>query len=138
MLKLLNKILFYGKTILHIIVFCLTLYILLRMQDYYQRGFLDLFLVFIPMLLITIVFVVSFFFDKGNKNTFFNIASFLALLAIAIICLRAICDKNMVLGFKDNINYYFFQNQVNQIKLLCYMIFVGNALLICQDKLKDN
>lgn len=138
MLKLLNKILFYGKIVLHIIAFCFVFYIMLRMQDYYHSGFLDLILLFIPMFLITIVFVVSFFFDKGNKNAFFNVACFLSLLAIVIICARVLFDKNMILGIKDKINFYFFQNQISQIKLLYYMTFIVNCLLIYQDKVENN
>ena len=110
MLNLINKILFYGKIILHIIVFCLTLYILFRMYDYYKDNVMNIFTVFLPMLLVSIVFVISFFFDKGNKNVFFNLANFLVLLSIAIICLRTMFDKNMIMGIKDSINYYYFQN----------------------------
>ena len=134
MINLINKVLFYGKTILHIIVFCLTLYILLRMYDYYNDGVMNIMMVFLPMLLVLIVFVISFFFDEGNKNTFFNIANFIALLSIAIICLRTLFDKNMIMGIKENINYYYFQNQITQIKILSYLIFIGNSLLIYQEK----
>ena len=134
MINLINKVLFYGKTILHIIVFCLTLYILLRMYDYYNDGVMNIMMVFLPMLLVLIVFVISFFFDEGNKNTFFNIANFIALLSIAIICLRTLFDKNMIMGIKDNINYYYFQNQIKQIKILSYLIFIGNSLLIYQER----
>ena len=134
MINLINKVLFYGKTILHIIVFCLTLYILLRMYDYYNDGVMNIMMLFLPMLLVLIVFVISFFFDEGNKNTFFNIANFIALLSIAIICLRTLFDKNMIMGIKENINYYYFQNQIIQIKILSYLIFIGNSLLIYQEK----
>ena len=133
MLNLINKILFYGKIILHIIVFCLTLYILFRMYDYYKDNVMNIFMVFLPMLLVSIVFVISFFFDKGNKNVFFNLANFLVLLSIAIICLRTMFDKNMIMGIKDGINYYYFQNQIREIKLLCYLMFLGNSLLIYQE-----
>lgn len=134
MINLINKILFYGKVILHIVVFCLTLYILFRMYDYYKDSVTNVFMVFLPMLLVSIVFVVSFFFEIGSKNTFVNLANFLALLSIAIICLRTLFDKNMIMGIKDNINYYYFQNQLLQIKLLSYLIFIGNSLLIYQEK----
>ena len=133
MLNLINKILFYGKIILHIIVFCLTLYILFRMYDYYKDNVMNIFIFFLPMLLVSIVFVISFFFDKGNKNVFFNLANFLVLLSIAIICLRTMFDKNMIMGIKDSINYYYFQNQIREIKLLCYLMFLGNSLLIYQE-----
>ena len=94
---------------------------------------MNIFMVFLPMLLVSIVFVISFFFDKGNKNVFFNLANFLVLLSIAIICLRTMFDKNMIMGIKDSINYYYFQNQIREIKLLCYLMFLGNSLLIYQE-----
>ena len=38
------------------------------------------------------------------------------------------------MGIKENINYYYFQNQITQIKILSYLIFIGNSLLIYQEK----
>ena len=131
--SLINKMFFYGKTILHIIVFCLVLYIMLMMQDYYKDKILTLITTFIPMLLVLSVFIISFFFDKGNKNVFFNIANFFALLSISLICFRTLFDKNMIMGIKENINYYYFQNQLVQIKILSYMIFLGNGCLLYQE-----
>ena len=134
MLKVIDKILFYFKVIVHVAVFVLVLYIMLMMNDYYGNSFSNIVSLFIPMLLVLVGFVVSFFFNKGNKNIFFNIANTIALLSIMVICLRTLFDKNMVMGIKDNINYYYFQNQIIQIKILGYMIFMGNVLLIYKDK----
>lgn len=132
-----NKILFYIKVILLLVAFTLSLYIMMMMYDRFGRGIMDLILLFIPMLLSLITFVVSFFFKDGNKSILFNVSSTLALLAIVIICLRALVDKNMVLNIKDGINYYYFENQLRQIKILMYMIFFGNLVLFYKERKKQ-
>lgn len=134
MLNLLNKMFFYGKIFLHIIVFSISLYILLMMHDRYNFSAFSIIMVFIPMVLVLISFVINFFFDKGNKNILFNLANFIVLLSILIICLRTLFDKNMIMGIKENINFYFFQNHLKQIKILCYLIFIGNGLILFQEK----
>ena len=136
MINLFNKVIFYLKIIVLVISFSLTLYISFMIQDYYGNQVGTIISLFVPMLLMLLIFVISFFFDEGNKNIFFNIASFLSLLAIMIIALRTIFDKNMVTLAREKINYYFFQNQIKQIKILSYMIFLGNVLLIYNEKSK--
>ena len=136
MINLFNKVIFYLKIIVLVISFSLTLYISFMIQDYYGNQVGTIISLFVPMLLMLLIFVISFFFDEGNKNIFFNIASFISLLAIMIIALRTIFDKNMVTLAREKINYYFFQNQIKQIKILSYMIFLGNVLLIYNEKSK--
>ena len=136
MYDLINKILFYAKTIVLLVVFSLTLYIAFMMQDYYGNQIYNLVSLFVPMLLILIIFVVSFFFQEGNNNIFFNVSCFGALLAIAIIGYRTIFDKNMLMHVEGNLNFYYFQNQIKQIKILSYLIFLGNLFLIYKEKLK--
>ena len=104
------------------------------MYDRYNFSAFSIIMVFIPMVLVLISFVINFFFDKGNKNILFNLANFIVLLSILIICLRTLFDKNMIMGIKENINFYFFQNHLKQIKILCYLIFIGNGLILFQEK----
>ena len=134
MKELINKILFYLKLIFLLISFSIIMYILFMMYDDYNTGIISILLMFIPLFLVLVIFVVSFFFKEGHNHTMFNVASFLSLLAIFIISFRTLFDKNMVLWAKDGMNYYFFQNQMMQIKILCYAIFLGNILLIYQEK----
>ncbi len=136
MLELINKILFYLKVILLLIVFTLSLYIMLSMHAYYHSGIKDLLLVCIPLFLVLVIFVVSFFFKEGDTNTFFNVSCLLALIAILIIDYRTIFDKNMLLWIRGNLNFYYYQNQMTQIKILSYGIFIGNLALIIQDKMQ--
>ena len=136
MLEMINKILFFIKIILLLFVLTLTLYIMMCMYDYYQTGFLNMIAVCLPLILVLVIFVLSFFFPNAGNHTLFNLASFLALIAILIIDCRSIFDKNMVLWIRGNINFYYFQNQMMQIKILSYGIFLGNLILIYQNKRK--
>lgn len=134
MFDLINKVLFYVKVILLLLTLTLTLYILLSMNDYYGNEIVNLILICLPLLLVLIIFTVSFIFKDGDNNLFFNVASFIALIAILIIDLRAILDKNMVLWIRGNLNFYYFQNQMTQIKILSYCIFIGNVLVIYNER----
>ena len=134
MIEMINKVMFYFKLILLLLVFTLTLYILFSMYDYYKTGFWNLILISLPLLLSLIMFVLSFFFKVGDDKTLFNVGCILALIAILIIDYRSIFDKNMVLWVKGEINFYYFQNQITQIKILCYSIFIGNLVLFYQKR----
>ena len=134
MIEMINKVMFYFKLILLLLVFTLTLYILFSMYDYYKTGFWNLILISLPLLLSLIMFVISFFFKVGDDKTLFNVGCILALIAILIIDYRSIFDKNMVLWVKGEINFYYFQNQITQIKILCYSIFIGNLVLFYQKR----
>ena len=138
MLETINKILFYLKVILLLVVFTVTLYITFMMQEYYGNYMGTIIATFIPLFLVLIVFVVSLCFKEGNNNTLFNVCCLLVFISIIIIDYRTLFDKNMVLWFKGNINYYYFENQISQIKLLCYLIFFGNLILIYKEKKKLN
>ena len=137
MVNMINKGLFYAKIILLLFVFTMTLYIMFMMQDYYGDQIGTLISTFLPLFMVLVIFVVSFFFKEGSNNTLFNVACFLAFLAIAIIDFRTIFDKNMVLWVRGNLNFYYFENQISQIKIFSYLIFLGNLILIYKEKKKD-
>ena len=136
MLKLINKIFFYLKFFLLLFVFVLTLYIMLSMNSYYGNQIKDLLLISLPLFLVLVMFVISLSFKEGDDNTFFNVSCLLALIAILIIDYRTILDKNMVMWLKGNMNFYYFQSQITQIKILSYSIFFGNIFLIFKEKIK--
>lgn len=137
MLKVVNRILFFSKIIILLFDFSLTLYIMLMLNSSREGELLNLFLTCIPIFLTLVIFVISFFFHKGTDNVIFNSCSLLALIAIFIIDFRTLFDQNMVMWVKDNINFYFFRNNVSLIKMLCYMIFIGNIILINNDYIKE-
>ena len=130
MIKLLNKVLFYSKIMLLVVVFTITLYIALSMNAYYKSNIINLILLCLPFLLILIMFISSFFMSKWKDNLIYNMASNLAFIAILIIDFRTIFDKNMVMWIDGNMNFYYFQNSLLQISILAYGVFIGSILLI--------
>ena len=137
MLKVINRILFFSKIIILLFDFSLTLYIMLMLNSYKEGELLNLIFICLPMLLTLIIFVVSFFFHKGTDNLIFNICSILALFTIFIIDIRTLFDENMVMWLKGNLNFYYFKNHIMLIKSMCYMIFIGNLLLISRDHIRN-
>lgn len=134
MLNMINKILFYAKIILLLFDFTITLYIMLMMQDYYGGNIGMIVSTFLPLFLVLIIFVVSLSFKKGSNNTLFNVVCLLAFISIAIIDCRTIFDKNMVLWVRGNLNFYYFENQIGQIRVFSYLIFLGNLILVYKEK----
>ena len=136
-MKTINKILFFSRLIILLVDFILTLYIMMMLNTYSDGNIGSLVMTCLPLLLTLIVFVVSFFFKKGNNHLLFNVCSILSLITILIIDYRTICDKNMVMWVKSNMNFYYFKNQIGVIKTLCYTTFIGNILLLYIEKNKD-
>jgi len=132
--KIINKILFYSKIIFLLIAFVITLYILLIRMDTYGLSALSIFPIFIPLFLVLIAFVFSFFLGIGKDNLFFNLACVLVLLAIIIIDYRVIFDNNIISDTKININ--FFNLQTTKIKIMLYLTFVSNILLMIYEKIE--
>ncbi len=135
--KLVNKVLFFIKIMLLLIDFVLTLYIMLMLNSMRDGELGNLILTCIPLLLILIIFVFGFFFRKGHDNLLFNVSTVLALVTILIINLRTLFDQNMVMWIKDNMNFYYFRNQIVLIKVLCYFIFFGNLCTIYSEYVKN-
>lgn len=134
MIKIVNKILFYTKIILLLIAFTVTLYISFMKIDTYNHSILSIIPIFIPLLLVLIVFIFSLFLNIGKDSIFFNIVCVLVLLSIVIIDYRAIFDTNLIP--KTKINYQFFDISINRMKIMLYLTFISNILLIFYEKKK--
>lgn len=130
--KVINKILFYAKIVFLLIAFVITLYILLMRMDMLDLNVLSIFPLFIPLLLVLIVFVFSLFLNIGKDNTFFNIVCLLVLLAIIIIDYRTVFDNNIISNTKINIR--FFEMTSNKIMIMLYLTFISNILLAIYEK----
>ena len=130
--KLINKILFYTKIVFLLITFVITLYILLMRMDLNDLSAWSIFPLFIPLFFVLIVFVFSFFLNIGNDNLLFNLICVLVLLAIIVIDYRTVFDSNIISNTKININY--FDLQINKIKIMLYLTFISNILLMIYEK----
>ncbi len=132
--KVINKILFYIKIIFLLIAFTITLYILFMKMDTYELSILSILPMFIPLLLLLIVFIFSLFLNVGKDNTFFNIVGVLVLLAIIIIDYRTLFDNNII--SKTKLNFIFFDTLVIKMKIMLYLTFISNILLIIYEQKK--
>ena len=130
--KLINKVLFYSKIIFLLISFVLTLYILFMKMDVSGNSILSVIPLFIPLFAVLTIFVFSFFLNIGNDNTFFNIGCVLVLFAIIVIDYRTLFDNNIISPYKIKVNY--FDTQVIRIKIMLYLTFIGNLMLIYKER----
>ena len=132
MIKHLSNFLFYTKIIFMLIAFSLTLYISLMRMDIKGLNIWSIFPLFIPLLLVLIVFVFSFFLNISRDNIFLNLVGVTVLLAIIIIDYRTIFDKNIISSNLVNLNY--FDTRVDNIKIMLYLVFISNSLLMIYEK----
>ena len=133
MINLINKILFYTKVVLFLVAFSFVLYITLIKMDYSSSNLLVVLPMFVPFFLLLILIVFGFFLNVGNNNFLYNLSSCLAFLSMIIISIRTIFDQNIIpYPFKMNINFFTFQEV--RIKILLYLILIGDICLIYQDK----
>ena len=102
--------------------------------DTYELSILSMLPIFIPLLLVSIVFIFSLFLNIGKNNTFFNIVGVLVLLAIIIIDYRTLFDNNII--SKTKLNFIFFDSLVLKMKIMLYLTFISNILLIIYEKKK--
>lgn len=137
MIKTISKLLFYLKIFLLLTAFSLVLYISFMKMDFMSSNVLAILPFFIPFLLLLILSVIGFAFNKGNSNLLYNLSCVLSFLAIIIISLRALIDKNII-QYGTSINYNFFTSQEVRIKLLLYLMIISNiGLLYYEKKQKD-
>ncbi len=130
--KIINVILFGLKIIFLLIAFVITLYILLIRMDTLELGISSILPLFIPLLLVLITFVFSFFLNIGRDNIFFNLTCVLVLLAIIIIDYRTIFDSNII--SKTAINLRFFDLASSKMAIMLYLTFISNILLMFYEK----
>ena len=132
MISLINKILFYIKVVLALVAFCFILYIAFIRNDYLNMSIISILPLFIPFFIILVLLVFNFVFNKASNNLFYNLGSTLAFIAINIISLRTIFDNNIIY-LKGSININFFAACEVRIKVLLYLIIIGNVILLYRD-----
>jgi hypothetical protein len=134
MSKVLSKFLFLLKYILLLIAFALVLYGMLAMYGRLDKKITDAISTFIPFIILFLVFVVNLFIGRKycSECLLLNFGSFLILLVICLICVRAQFDKNMIIYHKYGISYNaaFLADNLASIKSMLYLIAGSNFLFI--------
>lgn len=145
MSKVLSKFLFLLKYILLLVAFALVLYGMLAMYGRLDKKITDAFSTFIPFIIVFLIFVVNLFVGRKycSESLLLNFGSFLILLVICLICLRAQFDKNMIVYYKYGISYNaaFLADNLSSIKSMLYLLSGSNVLFIIAsffDKKKKN
>ena len=132
--KIINKGLFLMKILILLVAFTVTLYILFIRMDIYELSALSLFPIFIPSLLLLIIFIFGLFLNIGKNNMFFNVICITVLLSILVIDYRTLFDTNIISNTKINLHY--FDLFINKIEIMLYLTFISNILLIIYEKKK--
>ena len=98
MKKIINGLCSFLKYVCLIISFGLTLFIILRMYTRLNKSLSEAIFIFLPYLLLLILFIVNSFFKKEGitKNIFYNITATLVFATNIFVCYRAVFDKNML------------------------------------------
>ena len=109
----------------------------------YQRlgkDIIDSFKIFIPYLLILILFVINLFARQKSvtQNIFYNITCTLVFVTIIVVGLRSMFDENMVLREQlgRNINFNFFDYFIPFMKIMLYGLSISNIFLMFTGKKK--
>ena len=142
MKKILNILFYVLKFILFLAAFGLTLMIIVQMNHRLNKSFMTTVNVFIPFIILLILFIVNLIFKHKNvtDNIFYNITCCLVFLTIIYVSYRALSDKNMVLNEKYGygIDFNYFSNFVSYLKIMLSGLNIGNIFLMFQKLDKED
>ena len=110
------------------------MYLLFNMYQKLDKNIdLNFLLIMIPFIILLILFFVNLTFKMQDvlDNMFYNSGCTLSLLSIVYLIYRTMCDKNMLYYYKDgNLNFTYFDEQINYIKIVLYLMIIINIILI--------
>ncbi len=134
MTKVLNTFFSILKYLLFIAAFGSCLYIMLNMNQRLSKSMLDSISVFVPYLLLLIMFVVNLVGnqDAVNKNLFFNLTCCLVLSLIVFVGYRAIADDYMLARalFSQHINFNYYADMISPLKVMLYGLTLADVFLL--------
>ncbi len=140
MKKIINAIFYVLKFLLFLGAFGLTLMIIVQMNTRLNKGFMTTINVFIPFLLLLILFVINLILKQRSvtNQLFYNITCCLVFAVIIYVGYRAMMDKNMVLNDKYGygIDFNYFNNFVSYLKIMLYGLCIGNIFFMFHEKEK--
>lgn len=140
--KIFNGILCVFKFLLLFCSFALTFYVILNMYHRLEKSFFEALDIFIPYLILFILFSINHIFEQKNvtSNLFYNLTSCLVFLTFIVVGYRAIFDVNMVMNGKTdyNINFGYFADFVAPMKSMMFLLIGSNILLIISNFFGNN
>lgn len=141
MKKIFNGLFLVLKWILLLASFAFTFYIILSMYDRLEKSIIESIDLFIPYILILILFMINIFLRQKqvSGNIFYNLTCCLAFFTIVVVGLRTIFDKNMILneimGYEMNFSY--FNDFIAFMKVLLYGVSLANIFFMFRIKEKE-
>lgn len=145
MTKIFNYLFLFLKFILLLVSFGMTLYIILAMYARLNKDLTEAIDVFLPMLLLVIVFIINVIFRQTsvNQNIFYNICSTLVFSTIIFVGYRAIFDTNMILNsvLGYDINFVYFDDFIPFMQTMIYGLVIANIMFMInlgKDKVIEN
>lgn len=124
----------FLKYFLLIVSFALTFYGIIITYRRLDKNLTDAIGIFVPFILIFIVFVVNLFIKSKviRNNLLYNAVSVLVFIAIIIIGYRAKFDTNMALYHKYGIDYNpaYLADNLSVVQVMLYALAGSNILLM--------
>jgi len=138
--KILSHFFYYLKYLLLLIAFALVFYGIIMTYKRLDKSLVESIPVFIPFLLVFIVFIFNVFLKKLSlkDHLFYNFVACFVLGVIIYIGLRAKFDTNMLLYYKYKIQYnpLYLSDNIGFIKLMLYFLGASNIFLLIEERLK--
>ena len=134
MIRLINKLMYILKLLLLLVSFGFTFYIIIFMYQRLDKSLLQAIPVFLPYLLLFILFAVNLIFDQTvvKNNFFYNFTCCLVFVLFIYVGYRAIADNYMVakirLGYNINFNYY--SDMISPLQVMLYALSGANIFLM--------
>ena len=133
---ILSKLFSFIKYILFVLSFALVLFGIIKTYQRLDKNLIDSIPVFIPFALVLLGFIINMFVKNTiSKNLYFNFVSCLVFGITIYICVRCMFDTNMLLFAKYGVYYntLFLSDNLAFIKVMLYLLFVSNIILIIID-----
>lgn len=134
MRKLLNLLFSFFKYVLLLIAFGFTLFLVLKMNARLNKNIKDSISVFIPYVLLFILFILNICLDRKyiKRNIFYNITCCLVCATNIIVAYRAMFDTNMVFNSiqKSGVNFNYFNDYLSFNNIMLYGLSVANIVFM--------
>ena len=141
MSKILSKLFSLLKYVLLILAFAITLFGIINTYKRLEKPIMDALPVFIPFLLVFVLFIVNIFVKKAKigENLLFNFTAIVLFIIIIIVGVRAKFDTNMLLYHKYKIDYnpLYFADNLSSIKIMLYCLALSNFFLILKSYFEE-
>ena len=141
MSNIFSKVFFFLRYILIVIAFLLIFMGIMFTYQRLEKSLSESISVLLPFVLVFIVFIINLFVSKKScsENLLFNFGTFLILIVVVLIGLRAKFDTNMLLYYKYKINYNpsYLADNLSSVKALLYCLSASNIFLIISSLLKS-